>query len=131
MTVAIVCAPELLYFTVPVPASNVPPVLVVDPPIIRVLELPDRAPVVLVHAPVKVWVSPVPRSKVPFDPFIVSPAPLTLPVNVAIPPVFDMVVRPVVVYPAIDCVPAPPIVTGDALAVNVPLLMKFPPKVTE
>ena len=111
------------------PGVNVPAVLVVVPPIFRVLVFPRSVPAVRVHAPVKVWTNPVPRSSVPPEPFKVKPAPPMLPANTAVPPVFVIETSPVVVKPAIVCDPAPPIVIGEAFAVNVPLLIKFPPNV--
>jgi len=95
-------------FTVPVPALKTDPVpfhaVVLTAFSFRMLDPPFNAPVpeVRVITPVKVWVKAVPRFNVPPPvPIIVRAAPFTFPVNVAIPPLLDMVVRPVVLYPAI------------------------------
>ena len=108
---------------------NVPAVLVVVPPIIKVLVFPSNVPAVRVHAPVKVWVNPAPRSRVLPGPFKVKPAPPIFPVNNAVPPDFVIETGPVVVKPAILCATLPLIVIGEAFAVNNPLLIKFPPNV--
>ena len=96
---------------------------------LRVLDAPSRVPAVLVQVPEKVWIHPAPRFRVPPFPLIVRPPPLTGPVRVAMAPVLVIETTPVVEKPAILCVPVPLIVTGEALAVIVPLLTKFPPKV--
>ena len=91
--------------TVPVPALKLLPV----PPhavalvlfSLSVLVSPFKVPAVRVTSPVNVCVKPVPKSSVPPVPLIVSPAPPTLPVNVAVPPVFVIETNPVVVKPAI------------------------------
>ena len=114
---------------VPVPAVKVPPDPLVSPPIFKVLVLLFKVPAVMVQSPVKVWVK-APRFSVPPEPFIVKAPPFTFPVKVAVPAVFVIETNPVVVKPAIDCVPLPAMVIGDALAVNVPLLVKLPPRVT-
>ena len=64
-------------------------------------------------------------------PLMVNPAPPTLPVKVAVPPVLVMLTRPVVVNPAILWVAKVLAITiGDAFAVIVPpLFIKLPPKV--
>jgi len=121
-----------LYCTVPVPGVKVPPVLVVVPPITRVLELPRRAPVVRVQDPEKVWVSPAPRSNVPPDPFNVKPAPPTFPVNIAVPPVLIIETSPVVLNPPMFWVAVvPPKLTGAVPASHAValLLMKSPSNV--
>lgn len=128
LTESVWAAPPKL--TVPVPAVNSEPV----PPqavalvlfSFNVLDPPLSVPAESVTSPVNVWVKPEPRLSVPPTPLIVNPAPPTLPPKVAVPPVFVIDTRPVVVNPAIACAALPLMVMGDALAVNVPLLVKFP-----
>ena len=87
-------------------------------------------PAVLVQVPEKVWVNPLPKFNVPPDPLIVSPAPVTFPINVAVPDVLVMETRPVVVNPSILCVVIVPVITiGEAFATKVPSLLKLPPRV--
>ena len=130
---------------------NVPPVpenIVPGAVKLTVLEPPSSVPNVLVQVPLKVWVNPAPRLRVPPDPFIVSAAPFTAPVRVAVPP--DLVIEtapelkpaivcvpeplivtgPVVEKKEVVCVPDPLMIIGEAFAVKVPLLVKFPPRVT-
>ena len=111
----------------PVPFQAVAP----GPFTLMVLLAPLSAPDVRVTSPVKVWVDAVPASRVsvPPEPLIVSPAPFTFPERVAVPPVLIIETGPVVEKPAMLCVPDPPILMADPLAVKVPLLTKFPPKV--
>ena len=96
-----------------------------------VLEPPSRIlPVELDHCPVNVWVKPVPKFNVPPLPLKVNPAPPTLPVNVAVPAVLVIETNPVVVKPPILCVPVPEIIIGVKVPIKVPVLVKFPAKVT-
>ena len=91
---------------------------------------PFKVPAVSVMSPEKVCVRLVPKFSVPPDPLIVSAAPLTAPVKVAVPPVFVMETAPVVVNPAMlwaELVPATTM--GELPAVNVPALTKSPWKV--
>jgi len=122
-------------FTVPVPAVKTEPVpfhavaLVLFS--LSVLEPPFKDPAVRVTLPVKVCVNELPRLSVPPEPLIVKPAPLTAPCSVAVPPVLVIVVRPVVVYPAMFCVAVLPIVMAELPAVNAPLFVKSPLNVME
>ena len=125
---ATVCAPFALYSTVPVLDVKVPPVPLTVPLIFKVLEPPFKVPLVRVQL-VKVCVNPVPRLSVPPAPLIVRPLPPTLPVNVAVPPVLVIVTVPVVVNLPMFWSAVPLIVMFEALAANVPLLVKSPPKV--
>ena len=106
-----------------VPAVNVPPVFVVVPPILNVLELPSSVPVVLVHAPVNTCVKPAPRSSVP-APVSANAAPLTLPRNVAVPEAFDIVTGPVVVKPAMEFAARVPEIVTPPEPEYVPPLVK-------
>ena len=104
--------------------------VVVEELSLSVLVSPFKVPAVSVTSPVNVCVLLVPRSSVPPDPLIVRAAALTLPPNVAVPAVLVMLTLPVVVNPAILWVAIVlAIMIGEALAVNVPLLTKLPPKV--
>jgi len=87
----------------PVPENNVP-----DAVKLTILEPPSSVPLVLVQVPLKEWVNPVPRLNVPPVPFMVSPAPLILPVKVATPEVLVIDTRPVVVKLPIFCVAVVP-----------------------
>ena len=78
-----------------------PAVLVVVPPIFRILELPCKVPAVLVQLPVKVCVNPPPRSSVAPGQFSMNPAPPIFPDKVAVPAVFVTETVPVVVKWAI------------------------------
>ena len=64
---------------------------------VMLLVPPSRVPLVLVHVPLKVCDNPLPRFRVPPNPFIFSPAPDTLPVKVAVPLVFVIETSPIVV----------------------------------
>ena len=87
-------------------------------------------PAVRVHVPVKVWVSPTPRSIVPPVPLMVSAAPLTFPVNVAVPAVFVIETVPVVVNAPMLCATEPVMVTPPVVPLTVPpLFIRFPLKV--
>jgi hypothetical protein len=110
-----------------VSAVNVAPVPLALPFIFNVLELPRSAPLVLVHVPLNVCVKLVPRSSVPPTPLMVSPAPFTLPVNVAVPAVFVIDTVPVVVKPTMLC-SAVPVIIIAALPqlMGSPLLTKLP-----
>jgi len=69
---------------------------------------------------------------VPPLPLMVRPPPLTEPCKVAVPAVLVIETKPVVVNPERDWVAiVPEIITGDALAVNTPELLKFPPRLSE
>ena len=116
-------------FTVEVPAVKV--LLLAQLPATLIVELlPKSVPAVRVTFPVKLCVSPAPKSSVPPVPLIVNPPPFTLPVNVAVPAVFVIETRPVVVKPAMLCEAIVLAMTiGEALAVKMPLLTKLPPKV--
>ena len=112
-----------------------PDVLVVTPPIIKVLEFPFTVPAVRVQSPLKVWVRlPVPGSKfkVPPELLIIKELPDTLPVKVAVPVVlvietFPNVVNPAMLWAAIVFV----ITIGELPAVKVPpVFTKLPPKVS-
>ena len=122
--------PAPLYSIVPVPAVKVPPVpdkgVRLDKDIL--LEPPFNVPAVLVHTPEKVCVNPEPKFKVPPVPFMVKPAPFIFPVKVAVPPVFVMEIKPVVVKPPIDWLAVPDIVIPPDPLVKVPLFTKFPVK---
>ena len=59
--------------------------------------LSASAPAVSAMFPLNVCVSPAPRLRVPPAPLIVSVAPVTPPVNIALPPVFVIETAPVVV----------------------------------
>ena len=130
----IVCAPAAPKLTVPVPALNTVPVpfqaVVLVAFSLRILLPPFNVPAVRVTIPVKVWVSAVPRFKVPPVPLMVSGPPLTLPCKVAVPEVLVNVTLPVVVKPAIDCVDTVPaiVIPPDPL-VKVPALIKSPSRV--
>ena len=65
------------------------------------LDPPSSVPAVRVHVPLKVWLNPAPRFRVPAVPFKVSPTPFTDPVRVATPEAFVIDTRPVVVNPPI------------------------------
>ena len=80
----------------PVPAEKTPLVTVELPPINNVPEFPDRVPFVRVRLPVNV-LEPVPRSRVPPGPLMVRLPPLTIPLIEAVPAVFVIDTRPVVV----------------------------------
>ena len=75
---------------------------------LTVLVPPSRVPVLLVHVPEKVCVSPDPKTSVPPFPLIIRLAPLTFPVNVALPEVLVIDIRPVVVMPSMLCAPSVP-----------------------
>ena len=91
--------------------------------------LPSKEPAVRVQAPVKVWVNPTPRSRVP-APLNVKPAPPMFPATVAVPEALVIETRPVVLNPPILCVAVvPAIVTGELPAKSVPALIKSPWKV--
>ena len=129
-TAAHVCTPFAFHSTVPVPAVNVPAAPITLPPIFKRLEPPFNVPFVLVHAPVNVCVKPEPRLRVPPIPLIVNPPPLTLPVNVAVPVVFVIDTKPVVLNPLMFCATMVFAITiGELPAVKVPPFTKLPPKV--
>ena len=88
---------------------------------------PSSVPFIIAQAPVKVCVK-FPNASLPPDPFIVNPVPFTVPINVAVFPLFDIVTVPVVVKPAILCVFPPLMVTSRLLKFStpVPVLAKFP-----
>jgi hypothetical protein len=88
--------------TVPFSGVKVPPLLTHAPLVLMVLVPPfKKVPEEIVVVPVKECANPDPRFSVPPDPLTVNVAPLILPFNVAVPPVFDIVTVPVVVNPAI------------------------------
>ena len=131
VTLAIVCAPDPLKFTVPVPAEKVPAVFVTVPPIFRVLEPALSIPSVLIQAPEKVWVRalvPGLRFKVAPGAFSVKPAPPMFPVKVAVPPVLITETDPEVVICPIFCAAVPAMVTGELPALKFPVgaLIKSP-----
>ena len=94
----------------------------------KVLEPPFNVPAVLVHVPEKVCVNPEPKFKVPPVPLIVNPAPFMFPVKVAVPPVFVMEIKPVVVKPFTDWLAVPESVIPPEPLVIVPLFTKLPVK---
>ena len=93
---------------------------------LRVLDPPFRIPAVSVATPVKLWVNPVPRFKVPFAPFTVKVDPVMFPVNVAVLPPFDIKTGPVVVKAPILWSITPVMVSPPVLVVVAPLLTRFP-----
>ena len=97
---------------------------------LSVLEPPFKLPAVRVTIPEKVWVKPAPRFNVPPLPLIVKAAPFTLPVNVAVPELFDIVTVPVVVNALMLWVAVPPRVTPPEPLV-VPALARSPFKVNK
>ena len=125
-------APKL---TVLVPAVKREPfpfhAVALTPFTFKVEELPFKLPAVRVTTPLMVWLKASPKFKVPPDPFIVSPPLVIFPPKVAIPPVFVIETKPVVLNGAILWVAIVLAMTIDELpAVKVPLLIKFPPKVS-
>lgn len=112
-------------------AVNVPPVPLIEPPILIVLEPKFKVPAVRVKVPEKVCVKAVPKLSVPAVAFIVKPEPEIFPVKVAVPDAFEKVTKPVVVNPAMLWVAMVLSMTiGELPAVNVPELVKLPPKLT-
>ena len=84
----------------------------------------------MVQFPVKIWLRPAPRSSVPPEPFMVRFVPLTALPKMAVPPVLFIKTLPVVVKPAMVCALFPEMVILELPAVKVPVLAKFPPKIT-
>jgi hypothetical protein len=110
---------------------NVPDVWVKLPPTLSVALDASNVPFVRVTSEVNTWVN-APSASVPPDPLITRLKALVTPlVKVAVPPVFVIVMLPVVVNPPeIDCVAVPASVIPPAPLVNVPFRVKLPPRVS-
>ena len=131
-----VCAPAAPKFTVPDAGANTLPIpfhaVALTLFSLSVLLPPFSDPAVKVISPVKVCVNALPRFKVPPIPLMVSAAPFTFPVKVAVPPVLDIETVPVVVKEPILWVAVPEMVTPPVVPLAVPpLLTRFPPKVSK
>ena len=118
-------------FTVLVPAVKFVPVpfqaVAVVALAFNVLEPPFKVPAVRAISPVNVWVKAVPKLSVPPAPFIVNAPPLTAPVNVAVPAVFNIETFPEVVKPPIFWFAVPTkLMALAAPAEKAPLFTKFP-----
>ena len=123
--------PLPLNSTVLLAAVKAAPVPESEPAVFKVDVAPLRVPAVMVTLPEKVCVKLDPKFRVPPLPFMVSDAQVMLPVKVAVLEVRVNEHAPVVVNAAILGVAlVPPMVIGDALAVNVPDLEKLPFQVT-
>lgn len=128
----IVWAKLPLKLTVPVEAVKVPVLPVKLPVKLKVLEPPSSVPAVNVTAPL-IWCDKlVPRFSVPPLPLMVNPPPMILPVNVAVPAVFVIETKPVVVKSSMLCVVAvPAIAIAELPPAKVPdVVVKFPFRVT-
>lgn len=122
-----VAVPAVLVMVI-LPVVVKPAMLWVVVPVKIMLDVdPVKVPRVTVIFPVKVWVNPAPKLKVPPLPFNTKSLALKLLESVAVPAVLVMLIFPVVVIPTMVCEAVPAIVMFADEPVNVPAVLVISP----